>query len=159
VVDGPERLAVHAVEAAPPGVANVDGADLSQHAQMLRDLRLGDPEQEHEIVHRTLAAGESVEDLPPPGLRAGVERVRRGRCPCHDKIIYLYRNMSRGCGQIVTPLFQCLAPAHARSRSRTDVSRDEPQQRRALTPWTNRHTFVPVPGTRSAPRGQGASAR
>src|SRR5262249_8906297 len=65
VVDGPERLAVHAVEAAAPGVANVDGADLSQHAQMLRDLRLGDPEQEHEIVHRTLAAGESVEDLPP----------------------------------------------------------------------------------------------
>jgi hypothetical protein len=37
----------------------------------------------HEIVDRSLAAGEQVEDLAPSRFGDGVERIRCGRRPCH----------------------------------------------------------------------------
>ena len=58
---------------------------------MLRHLWLSDPEHAHQIVHGALAAGERVEDLPPPGLRHRVERVCRGRRSCHGHHIYRLR--------------------------------------------------------------------
>ena len=94
VVNGLQRVAVEAVQAPASVVAHVDRADLTQHAQVLRHLRLGEPEQTDELVDRALTAGDGVEDLAPPRLGHGVERVGRRRCPCHDNIIYLYRNIS-----------------------------------------------------------------
>ena len=56
---------------------------------MLGDLRLGQPEQPHEIVHGSLATGEEIQDLPPPWLGDRVERIRRRRCSCHLVIVFL----------------------------------------------------------------------
>ena len=47
--------------------AHVDHSHLSEHAQVLGHLRLGQPEQRDEIVDGALPAGEDVQDLPPPG--------------------------------------------------------------------------------------------
>src|SRR5262245_52410163 len=52
VVDRLERLAVQPVEAPPSVLADVDRSDLAQHAQVLRDLRLGQAELEDDLVHR-----------------------------------------------------------------------------------------------------------
>jgi hypothetical protein len=57
-------------------------------------LRLCQAEQHDDVVHRTLAADEGIEDLTPPGLSDSVERVCRGRCSGHVLIIFLYQNMS-----------------------------------------------------------------
>src|SRR5215471_14421854 len=68
VVDGLERVAVHPVEAAAAVAADVDGADLPEHPQVLRHLRLREAESLHEVVDGKLAAGEEIEDLPPARL-------------------------------------------------------------------------------------------
>jgi hypothetical protein len=52
------------------------------------DQWLGEVEQGDEVVDGEFAAGEKVEDLPPPGLGYRVERVRRRRCSCHDAIVF-----------------------------------------------------------------------
>ena len=44
-MNGLQRVAVEAVQAPASVVAHVDRADLTQHAQVLRHLRLGEPEQ------------------------------------------------------------------------------------------------------------------
>src|SRR6185295_5699300 len=93
-MDRLERVAVEPVEPLPPAFAHVDSADFSENAQVLRDLRLGQPELNHEIVHGALAAGEYVEDLPSPRLGHGIECVSGRRCSWHMYIIYLYRNIS-----------------------------------------------------------------
>src|SRR5437867_2446393 len=69
VVDGLERAAVEAVQPPPSVLADGDDIDLAEHPQVLRDLRLGEAERLDEVVHGPLAAGQEVEDLPPPGLR------------------------------------------------------------------------------------------
>jgi hypothetical protein len=61
---------------------------------MLRHLRLSESELADEVVHRALAVGEEIQDLPPPRLRHRVECVCSCCCPRHDEIIYPYRNMS-----------------------------------------------------------------
>jgi hypothetical protein len=55
---------------------------------VLRDPGLGEAEQANEVVHGSLAAGEDVQDLPPPGFRHRVERVCGRRCSCHGFILY-----------------------------------------------------------------------
>ena len=95
-MDRLERLAVHPVEAVPPLVPHVDRTDLTQHAEMLGHLRLGKPELADEVVHRTLTAGEEIQDLPPPWLSHGVERVRRGRCSGHGDNIYTDISICQG---------------------------------------------------------------
>ena len=45
---------------------------------MLGDLGLGQAEGADQVVHRPLAAGQDIEDLPPPGLGDGVEGVGGG---------------------------------------------------------------------------------
>jgi hypothetical protein len=63
---------------------------------VLGHLRLSKSQRVHEVVHGALAAGEDVQDLPPPGLGYRVERVCGGRCSGHARNIYRYRNMSSG---------------------------------------------------------------
>jgi hypothetical protein len=82
-VDGLERTAVQPVQPLPSSFAHVDHSYLSEHSQVLRNLRLGQAEQRDEVVHGAFPAGEDVQDLPPPGLCHRVERVCRRRCPCH----------------------------------------------------------------------------
>src|SRR6185437_387853 len=90
VVDRPQRLAVQPVQPLPPRLPHLDGSDLPEHAEVLRHLRLGETQGEHEVVHGPLAACEDVEDLPPARLGDRVERVGGRCCPCHGRIIYSY---------------------------------------------------------------------
>jgi hypothetical protein len=83
VVNRLQRAAVQAIHPAPAVLTDLDEPDLAQDAQVLGDLRLGDPEPGDQIVDRPLATGKKVKDLPPAGLGHGVERVRRRRCSCH----------------------------------------------------------------------------
>ena len=65
---------------------------------MLGHLWLSEAERADEVVDRSLAAREGVEDLPPPRLGDGVEGVGCGRGPCHcGEYIFLYRNRSTEC--------------------------------------------------------------
>jgi nitrile hydratase len=84
VVDGLERSTVQAVEPAPSVLADGNRAHLAEDAEVLGDERLNEAELGDEVVHRVLAAGEDVEDLTPPRLRHGIERIGRRRCSCHD---------------------------------------------------------------------------
>src|SRR5215210_2728633 len=128
-MDGLERLAVEPVQPLPPGVPDVDGPDLPQHPQVLGDLWLRQAEAAHQVIDRELALDEDVEDLPPPGLGHRVERVGRGRRPCHAAIVCPYRNVSsRGgvTGPAITPA--PLAPDRTASGAR-------PRRRPRSAPW------------------------
>src|SRR5262245_59191534 len=94
VVHGLERRAVQPVQPLATLVPHGDEADLPEDPEVLRHLRLTEPEQRHEVVHRPLAVREQVEDLPSPWLRHRVEGVGGGCCPGHGGNIYRYRNMS-----------------------------------------------------------------
>src|SRR5688500_12547275 len=96
VVDRLERPAIEPVHAVPALVSHGDQAHLAQDAQVLGHLRLSDAEQPDQVAHRTLAAGEQIQDLAPARLRHGVERVRRRRRSRHEENIYPYGNMSSG---------------------------------------------------------------
>jgi hypothetical protein len=50
---------------------------------MLGHLGLSESQLAHKVVHRALAAGEDVQDLPAPRLGHGVEGICRRRCSCH----------------------------------------------------------------------------
>ena len=84
VVDRLQRLAIQPVHPLPPFVSYLRQIHLAKHPEVLGDLRLSQAEQRDEVVHGTLPAGEDVQDLPPPGLRHRVERIRCRRCSCHQ---------------------------------------------------------------------------
>src|SRR4051812_7621095 len=83
VVDRLEPPSVQPVDPLAAGVAYVDETHLAEDPQVLRHLGLTEPEPLDEVVHRPLALGEGIQDLPPPGFGHRVERVRRRRCSCH----------------------------------------------------------------------------
>src|SRR5262249_34145537 len=58
-------------------------ADLFEHSQVLGNLRLGPAEGSHQVVHRTLPAGEDIQNLPSPGLGNGVEGIECGKGTWH----------------------------------------------------------------------------
>src|SRR5215217_6431461 len=99
VVDGLERLPVDPVQALPSLVSHVDRSYFAEHPQMLRHLRLGQPELGHQVVDGALPAGEYVEDRAPPGFGDGVERVRGGGCSGHGYTLHTYIGIcqSRWC--------------------------------------------------------------
>src|SRR5262249_55729898 len=78
VVNGFERSSVQPVHPLPPLLAHPHEPHLSEHAQVLRYLWLSELELRDEIVYRLLAAREHVEDLAPPRLGDGVERIGCG---------------------------------------------------------------------------------
>src|SRR5215217_6496580 len=94
VVDGLERAGVQPVQSLLSLLTHVDRSHLSEHPQVLGDLRLGQPEQAHQIVHGALTGGEDIQDLSPPGLGHRIERVRCRRCSCHGRIIFSYGYIS-----------------------------------------------------------------
>jgi hypothetical protein len=62
---------------------------------MLRNGRLFYAQSGDDLSHRALFEREVVQDLPPPGLRHGIESIRRGGSSWHEsKYIFLYGNMS-----------------------------------------------------------------
>src|SRR5207253_1397521 len=83
VVDGLERPAVQPVQPMPTLLAHVDRSHFAKHPQMLGHLRLSEPELAHQVVDRTLPAGEGVQDLAPPGLGHRVECICRRRRASH----------------------------------------------------------------------------
>jgi hypothetical protein len=60
---------------------------------VLGHLRLRERELAHEVVDGALPAREHVQDLPPPGLGDGVERVCGGCCSGHGISTYAYMGM------------------------------------------------------------------
>ncbi len=104
VVDRLQRPAIQPVHPLPPFVAHVHQAHLPKDAQVFGHLWLSQAEQLDEVVHGPLAAGEDVQDLPPPGLRHRVERVRCRRCSGHGRYympIWEYvktQGFEAGCG-------------------------------------------------------------
>jgi hypothetical protein len=84
-MDGLERVAVQPVQPLPSFVSHGNGADFSQHAQVLGHLWLGQPEQARHVVHGALPVGEDVQDLSPSGLGHRVERICCRRCSCHGE--------------------------------------------------------------------------
>jgi hypothetical protein len=64
-------------------ISHMHEIHLPKHSEVLGDLGLGESEQIDEVVDRTLAAGEHVQDLTPVGFRHRVERIRGRRCSCH----------------------------------------------------------------------------
>jgi hypothetical protein len=93
VVNGLEPLAVQPIDPLPPDPANEHETDLSEDAEVLRDLGLSEAEARDEVVDRSLALREEVEDLAPARLGHGVEDIGCGGGSCHGEIIYPYRNM------------------------------------------------------------------
>src|SRR5919198_305894 len=94
----PTRRSISAIVASPRFACHhcltssgvVHASDLAEHPQVLRHLRLREPEHVHELVHRAFAVRENVQDLPPPRFRHGVERVC-SRCGArHGGIIHSY---------------------------------------------------------------------
>src|SRR5215217_7723523 len=94
VVDGLERVAVEPVQPPASFVPDLDRSHLSEHAQVLGHLWLGQAEQVHQGVDGPLAPGEGVQDLAAPRLGHRVERIRCRRCSWHGSIIYPYGNVT-----------------------------------------------------------------
>jgi hypothetical protein len=93
-MDGFERVAVQPVQPLASLLAYVYRANFSEYPQVLGDLWLGEAEDAHQVVHRTLPVGKDIQDLSPAGLGHGVERICCRRCSRHDSIVYPYKNMS-----------------------------------------------------------------
>src|ERR1039457_2803235 len=119
VVDGLERLAVEPVHPLASLITPLPQPYFPQHPQVLGHQRLRQADQLDEIVHRPFPAGEDVQDLPPPGLGHGAERICPRRCSRHGRIIFPYENMSTGpCGGEVRLRESDPEPGQASSPSR-----------------------------------------
>jgi hypothetical protein len=68
VVDLPERLGAHLVEASLSITANLDEAEVAEHSEMLGHRRLADVEGAHQLADRPLPGPEKVEYPTPVGL-------------------------------------------------------------------------------------------
>src|SRR5437879_9134093 len=89
-----ERRRVQSIEPLPPIFARLHETNRAENAQVLRDLRLREPERVDQLVDRALPTSERVEYFPASGLRDRVERVRRRSCSRHGSNICLYQHMS-----------------------------------------------------------------
>src|SRR5918999_2045320 len=89
VMDGLERPAVQPVQPLSSFVTHGNRAHLAEHSQVLGHLWLSQSEHAHEFVYGTLAAGEGIQDLPPPGLGHRVEGIRCRRCAGHPRGSYI----------------------------------------------------------------------
>src|SRR6266513_1618164 len=95
LVKRPDRLRVGSIEHPAAVAPHVDQAHLEQHPEVLRHRRLRHPQRIHNLSHRPLLQRQIVQNLPPPRLRHGIERIRRCRCSCHWlNNIFLYGNVS-----------------------------------------------------------------
>jgi hypothetical protein len=79
-------LVVHPVEASPSVCAAPDEADVAQHTQMLRRLRLCEAQNVGELPDRPLPRHERVQDLAAVGLGDRVEDVGCGRGARHSTV-------------------------------------------------------------------------
>src|SRR5688572_6504635 len=94
VTDRLERVAIDPIQALTARITNIHETDFAKNAEVLRDLWLRQAENLDEIVHRPLAAGQDLEDLPPPGFCDRIERVGGRRRSGHGSIyICPYRHM------------------------------------------------------------------
>src|SRR6267154_6288181 len=83
LVKRPDGLRVGSIEHAAAVAPHVDQAHLDQHPEVLRHRRLRHPQRIHNLPDRPLLQRQIVQNLPPPRLRHGIERIRRCRCSCH----------------------------------------------------------------------------
>jgi hypothetical protein len=97
LVHGLERLGVGAVEAMAAVSAHAHQAHTAQHAEVLRDRRLIEPDGYHNLAYVALVRGQKGEDLAAARLGDGVEWIGGGCGSRYDRnITYLYGNMSSG---------------------------------------------------------------
>jgi hypothetical protein len=95
VMHGFKLLWVEPIQPALPGLVNINDTHFSQHAQVLRNSRLGKPELDHQLSNITLRPQrEVIHNLPPPRFCDGVKNIGRCRCSSHAFSIFRYGNMS-----------------------------------------------------------------
>jgi len=105
-----ERLdgfCIGAIEHLAAVAADVDEADFEQDAEVLGDGWLWQIEGGDDVVYGALPGDEEAENVAAAGFGHSVEGVGGGRSARHERIIFLYGNMSRGIFQPgVRRLFQ-----------------------------------------------------
>src|SRR4051812_10517747 len=90
-----QRVCVCLIEHVAPVPARADQTDIAQHAQVLGDGGLLQPERDHDLANLAFAVREIFEDLAAARFGDCVECVGGGGCPCHElNNTYPYRNMS-----------------------------------------------------------------
>jgi hypothetical protein len=93
-VQRPDPFGVGAVKDLTPVPPDVNEADVSQHAEMLRDRWLLQAKSRDDIADRPLGLSEIVEDVATSRFGNRVEDIGRRRGARHETIIFLYGNMS-----------------------------------------------------------------
>jgi hypothetical protein len=83
-----QRRPVQSIEPLSALGTDVNDTNLSEHPQVLRDLRLTEPEQPDELADRPLTVDEEIEKLSSSRFGDRVERVGCRRCSCHLDALY-----------------------------------------------------------------------
>jgi hypothetical protein len=93
-VEWADRISVRAIEHLPAIAADIHEADLEQYAEVLGDGRLRKVESGDDVVYGALLGYEEAENVAAAGFGHGVEGVGGGGGARHERIIFLYGNMS-----------------------------------------------------------------
>jgi hypothetical protein len=94
-MERPDRLGIGAIEHLAAVAADVNEANLEQHAEVLGDGRLRQIECGDDVVYGALLRYEEAENVAAAGFGHGVKGVGGGGGARHEWIIFPYRNMSR----------------------------------------------------------------
>jgi len=94
-MERPDRLGVGAIKHLAAVAADVNQANFEQHAEVLGDGGLREMESGDDVVYGALLGYEERENVAPAGFGDGVEGVGGGGGARHERIIFLYGNMSR----------------------------------------------------------------
>src|SRR5262249_40506292 len=94
IVNRFELLRFEGVEPLLFRFTHIDEANQFQDAQMLRRLRLRNPQGRRNLIDGAFSLRQQSDDLSAQRFRHGVESISSSRRTCHASIIFLYRNIS-----------------------------------------------------------------
>ena len=84
IVNRAKRLRVQPIHRLPALAPREDQPDVSQHLQVLRHRGLTELEGVGDIGHRSLVAGDELEDVSTPRFRDRIEGIRGRRGARHE---------------------------------------------------------------------------
>jgi hypothetical protein len=90
----PNRIGVGAIEHLAAVAAHVNEANFEQYAEVLGDGRLRQLKSGDDVVYGALLRYKEAENVATAGFGHGVKGVGGGGGARHERIIFLYRNMS-----------------------------------------------------------------